>query len=697
MITYKGYALKAPFTKVYWKRKNKQQICKQYISLDTETSHNHDEDNPACWLYQWSFAFNHALYYGRTPEQLIDHLKRIVKEYDLNDERRMIVFVHNLPYDFSYLSLFLYDAFGDPLKLLAHDTHKPFFIRYACGLDFRCTYKLSNDSLARWGKKLGVKHPKLEGAIDYNVIRYQDSPLYRDDWRYQWSDCITLDECIAAQMELYNDDIASLPYTSTGYPRRELFRAYNGCGRHNKKNKERQRFKDTRLDVDTYLACFEEFAGGITHGNRYYKGITQRGNIRHRDFVSMYPTEQHKLFPMSKFIKLTNEVKFRDLEQYSKQYAILCKVCFEDMRIKSKKITLPYLQTAHVMRHHTSGIRILDDNGRVIQFKGQSTMWLDYNELKLILKQYDYTYMLILESYCSEWGYLPKWLTSAIDQRFKGKSDKKKILQDAVIAGQDRPTILKLELDLMKDKNMLNGIYGVSATNPIRETFELHGNTWERKKPDITEIGEKLDKYYKSYKNFMRYQWGIYTTIIARLQLMEVYDIIGADNFIYADTDSMFYFSTPEIEAKLDAYNEKLRQRAMQSGAYITTDTGKIINYDAFLDEGEEIVEFRFLHSKCYAYVTSDSKLHCTIAGVKAYDRQTNTFREDELGSIDNLTDKFVFHKCGGTSATYISLDEVNDYEKNSTCGGCIISRVTKTLKSEEWSETEKAFMIHNI
>ena len=108
---YKGYSINAPFYKVYWKKKNKREICKNFICLDTETSHNHNEEFPECWIYQWSFTFNHSIYYGRRPSELIDKLKDIIQFYSLNINRKLLVFVHNLPYDFSYLclhSLFLF-------------------------------------------------------------------------------------------------------------------------------------------------------------------------------------------------------------------------------------------------------------------------------------------------------------------------------------------------------------------------------------------------------------------------------------------------------------------------------------------------------------------------------------------------------------------------------------------------------------
>lgn len=706
MYKYKGYDFNTSWKKVYWKKKSKKYICKQYVCLDTETSWNHDELEPVCWIYQWAFTFCNSIRYGRTPEELIEVLKDMVDFYKLGEDRTIYIYIHNLPYDFSYLCLYLHDAFGDPDNLLASDNHKPFLIHYECGLEFRCSYKLSNDSLERWGHKLGIKHPKMVGAIDYQAIHHQWSKLTRDDWRYMWTDCIAMDESIKRQLLLYNDTIDTVPITSTGYPRREIFREYNSYNdkKHRKKNKERIKFKDTALDVESYLACYNNFSGGITHGNRFYRGITLKAkdgkSIRHRDFRSHYPTQQHKDMPMSKLVHFTDRVKFEDLAKYADTHWILCRVVLEDVRLRSKKITLPYLQTAHVLYHHTQGMRVLDDNGRICAFKGQSELWLEYNELKLVLEQYKYAYILIKETYAAMKGPLPAWMIDTLDARFKGKSDKSKAVKLAKDADAPPEDILQLELDLMKDKNGLNGIYGVSATNPVRVTVTLEGDTWKTIKPSEDDIEKKLEGYYKSYKHCMRYQWGVATTILARLQLLEVYKIIGAENFIYCDTDSMFYYSTPEIEKRLDEYNEACRVWAMERGAYITMEDGTVVNYNAFTDEGEDITQFRFLHSKCYAYTYIHEKkevLKCVIAGVPAYDKESHTFRESELGSIDELKKGKVFTKCGGTKSMYLEAGQIyTTAAGDSTGGGCIITKTTKTLNDENWAEVEHAYLVRN-
>jgi len=689
-MTYKGYIFNKVYEDIPTLKNGKKVYLEKYICLDTETSHNHEEDaeKQKCWIYQWAFTFNGGIYYGRTPIQLCEKLKEISEHYQLSEQKRIKIYVHNLPYDFSYLVMFLYQYFGDPVSVLAYANHKVFDIAYKNGIEFMCTYKLSNDSLDRWSKKLNTQHCKLVGSIDYDKIRYQTTALNKRDWKYMFYDIIVLDECVEKQYELYNDNVASCPLTSTGYTRRELLRAYKGEGHHGYITKDQRDFKKTRLYYDTYIPYREEFSGGISQGNRNLKGQVVEADIRHKDFRSHYVSQKVNGFPMGRPVHYTRHTTIEFLRTKSDKYAIMCEIVMQDVRLKSKHITLPYLQTSHVLRHRTKNFDYVDDNGRIVAFKGQCRIYLDLNEFLFVLKQYDMKYV-IKNTWASRLGPLPAFMQDTIDKHFKGKSDYKTMEKRLKKQGASRDLIMEAHINLMKSKNIVNGIYGVAATDPVRQEIELKENVWSTKPLTEELINEQLDNYYKSFNKCMRFVWGCYFTIYARLELMEFIELIGYDNFLYADTDSAFYISTPEIEERIEKRNKELYDQAIADGQYITTDDGKIITYNAFCDEDEDIIQFKFLHSKCYAYVTADGKLHSTIAGVQK--RNGKTYEEDELGCIDNLKEGFTFVKCGGTKAVYVGHD-IDMYDGNITCGGCIITRTTKTLNETDFIEREEFY-----
>ena len=686
---YQGYEVNKEIRRKAYIRKGKSAFFNtSYICADTETSWNHDLLNPICWVYQWSFTFDKGLYYGRTPVEFVNKIAEICEIQKTDSKHKLICFFHNLPYDFSYLVLFLKEKFGDPIKILAHAPRKPFAVEYENGLVLRCSYKLSNDSLDRWSKKLDTKHKKLVGMIDYEKIRTQTAPLYKKDWGYMFRDVIVLDECIQKQLDLYSDTIVTMPLTSTGYIRRVLKKKFDEHEK-GKENKNRHLFKESALNPVTYNAHNMEFAGGISQGNINMRCKKQVGRIRHRDFDSHYPSRLRvKRYSRDKYALFTETTTIEDLQPYKEEYSILCEVYLQDLYLKSNEITLPYLQKYHVLRYISEGFRYLNNNGRMVAFQGISKVYLYIEEVELVRRQYNGK-ILINKTYASVKDFLPKWFTDVIDSSYIGKNSLKEEIEYLESENVNRDIIFNKKTDLMKKKNLLNGMYGVAATNPVRVEYVLSGNKWKTEKTNVEDIESKLKKFYNSRNSFMRFQWGTECTKNARLELMEFVECIGYENFIYSDTDSIFYYSTDEIEQRIETLNENKKQKALQNGAFVTLPNGKIKNYDRFALENEEIKEFKFLHSKCYAYVTEDDKLHCTIAGVVA--KCGKTYREDELKTIDNLKYNYVFRKCGGTKAKYLDSD-IMEYENNITCGGCIITKTTKTLKEDDYTEREEIF-----
>ena len=80
-------------------------------------------------------------------------------------------------------------------------------------------------SLDLWGYKLGITNKKKKGLIDYDVVRYPDTKLDSNDKEYFKFDLLSLYECLTKQMELYEDTLATIPLTSTGYERRKCRKA----------------------------------------------------------------------------------------------------------------------------------------------------------------------------------------------------------------------------------------------------------------------------------------------------------------------------------------------------------------------------------------------------------------------------------------------------------------------------------------
>ena len=210
----------------------------------------------------------------------------------------------------------------------------------------------------------------------------------------------------------------------------------------------------------------------------------------------------------------------------------------------------------------------------------------------------------------------------------------------------------------------------------------------------IEDQTKRLKKYYKNFNNFMCYQYSCYTTAWARNALYRMIECVGYENFLYCDTDSVFYIETPENAFRMEEYRKQCIDAAIKAGAYVD---------DKYLGEPTDeppLRAFRALHSKCYAMEEWDKKkgdydLKVVIAGIpkksiKWIDGQpVEKTNAEELGHIDNLKDGFTFSHCGGTRCIYIEdtprLQDINGH-MTELASGAIIDNIEKKISDNMWT-----------
>lgn len=655
-------------------------VCVDYICLDTETSKTDEDEDEIGWLYQWCFNYpdkdgGKYYVYGRRPSELAECLERIININGLDDNNKLIIYAHNMSYDFAYIKEHIMEKLGDRGNILATAPHRLISWK-VCGLEFRDSLKIAMRGLDKWGRDLNIRHKKLVGEIDYDVVRYQDSQLCKSDWRYMIRDVRALDECVESQLKLHDDTTKSIPLTNTGYVRRLTRKEF----RKNKSN--RTYFNAKRLNVTRYKYMRNEFAGGITHGNRFYadmtididkirdflekKGIKREDIwIAHGDFCSHYPSQQiTKTCPGAKFVlwydhkadEARHMLSVDDLLGLDKSF--LCRMQISDLHIRDG-VTLPYAQEVKFRAGRIGRLDLICDNGRILHMlEGASDIIVNEHDIKWLVKQYKFKYK-ILKVFTSEKKPYPEYIRRTVMKLFYDKTYyKKKLGEIKKKFGEDTPEYRAAKIPLDIAKGMLNSIYGMTATDPVRVSFtEDEDGEWHKEELDQQIIRAKLDKFFLSKNSFMNYELGLWTTSLARDELLEFVELIGYENFIYADTDSIFYISTPEIRRRIAEKNEEFRKEADEKGYYVEVDNERTYLHQ-FEDEGEKIIKFRFLHAKCYAYITEEEKegerteqLHCTVAGVKSKGKKISRVRE--LGDIENLISGFKFTDCGGTITKY--------------------------------------------
>lgn len=599
----------------------------------------------------WSGQFYDGTTYTQTR-----NLKDTIKQLELiADENRgkpykVAIFVHNLSYEFQFIKDFF--KFTNILatgtrKIIAAETDQ---------LVFRCSYRLSNQSLEKFLKNENVPEEYLKSTMDYLVDRYPWTELTEDEKKYCANDVIGLHIAVQNRInQCHNKDINNLPLTSTGYVRKDCRKAFN------ERKGNRYRFYKERLDKDTFLMCHKAFRGGNTHANRYYANHTQY-HVGQQDETSAYPAIL-MMEPMPTIflnMKIFKRKEFDFFLNNEEKWAMLIEVTWKNIRLKEpEKVPVPYISTSKCENLHFSGeIHALEvDNGRILSaaFLTTTITEIDYNIIK---QQYIWDEEHITRVKVAKKRMIPEEIREQIMKYYFNKTTLK---QDPESPDYDP----EVAYNYARSKELLNGIYGMHVSNPCKSDFTFDPITHEVKE-SMRDEQELLDEYYKSFSNFLSYQVGVWTTAYARKYLQEGIDILynedtGKSDLIYCDTDSLKYLHPERYEEAINAINQRRITKAEKANAYVDYE-GTRYYLGVFTDE--HVTEcFKTFGAKKYIY-GSPEHFKITISGVskqKGMDCIKESIKKGRMASPFDLKKGYVFHAIKSTSC-YMDHTELHEY-----------------------------------
>lgn len=644
----------------------------KYMCLDTETSHT---NNLTGWVYQWAIKFGGLYVYGRRPSELIEFMQKCAEYYGLSDDKKILIYIHNAAYDMQYLKLFIreYDKSADFLAVDSHAIIQCDII----GFRILCSYKLTNMSLAALSDNYANTYCKAVGEIDYNIVRYQDTPLTDSDWFYMFSDVAAQDDGIKGYLKMQGYKYAcNAPITSTGFVRANCRKAAK------QDDNWRGEFAASRLDLEQYNLCRQCFMGGVCIASFTYAGKTIRTDkLRHKDFTSRYPaTQELEYMPVGAPSWYGNIETMQELENLCNEYCCVFVLTLDNVHIK-KGVTAPCIPSSKCI-HKENELKL---NGKIVYADTLTIVVCELDWL-WIKRQYDFDAIAVDKMLIFERGEMPDWLKCEVFEYFKNKCTLKGV-NDLLYA---------------KSKNMLNSVYGMTATAIIRDEYRMDGNfILTKQNKDENDNENALNRYYRSYNNFMPYQYAIWTTAHSRAALYTMItmtgDIEDSDdledktdvykNFLYCDTDSVFYIETEFNKERMEKYAADCRQKAINAGAYVDN------KYLGEPTDEPPLNAFRAIHSKCYAMEerskNGDYELNVVIAGIpkkatKWIDgKPVLKTNAQELGNIDNLKDGFIFEHCGGTRCVYnerpIETIDINGH-MTEIASSAVIENISKEI-----------------
>lgn len=567
------------------KERNKEQIIYYNIpaSFDIEVTSWVENGEKKATMYIWMFDLDGIIVYGRTWEEYINWLNRIIKLK--KPEVHIVIYVHNLSYEFQFICrMFEWET------VFASKERRPIYARNE-HFEYRCSYYLSGYSLATVARNLNThKIEKLMGNLDYSIKRNSKTKLSEEEIAYCEHDVLILQYYIEEQIEQCGN-IAKIPLTQTGFVRQDV--------------KHRANAKDTRkkryelisrcvLEPDVYNMAKAAYRGGFTHACAYKVNeiIENVGSI---DFASSYPAVMFtETFPMSAAIL----VDPKDYENSLKKYHCIFTIEIEHL------YSVEY--TDHILSHskckEVTGFQL--DNGRIVSAEHLITTVTEI-EYDNLCKFYTWKSCTIIKMYAFAKGFLPKYMLEAISEYFRNKT---------MLKG-----IEGVEAEYMHAKQLLNSTYGMSVTDICRDTITFDGWDWVK---EPVNVEETLNNYNKNPGRFLYYLWGIYVTAYATRNLMNGILEFGRD-YIYSDTDSIKATNMDNHSEYIQTYNQniinKVRKACIRNGwpeNYMEPRDAKgKTRYLGIWEREDGYEKFKTLGAKRYAYI-QNGKFGITIAGV---------------------------------------------------------------------------------
>lgn len=520
------------------------------------------------YMYIWQMSINNNVVRGRTYEECIELFDTIKEIMQPKDNHRLLVFIHNMSYEFSFFRGWwdLSDASQNFLK----DERTPLKLTHNSFIEFRDSMALcGGDSLKGLAKNY-CNTQKCVGDLDYSIPRNRYTELTEEENGYVDNDVLILSEFSEYVFTHIMNKYTKLPLTQTGLLTNECKYMLN----------ETYKYTDAfhRYNVECMPSNHEQY---IVESNYLYRGGYTHSNINYIeedlydlmgvDITSSYPyCMVQKIYPKmwEKVGKVTTERVNQDIQnglvsifiasfRHIKTKGLHC------IESKSKCLELsPYASIDNGRVYEAHEYNYEEGNtqpGMVVYLT--SFDWQNYQHYY----EFDEKDVKITAYQFSETRYMYKHIVKPMLKYY---------LQKATLKAQGEPYAIP--------KARVNSFYGlnVKRLNAEATKYDNNGFSTDEAKPYEEQIKASITNFYH----------GCLISAYARYRLLtlcwEVYEKFGIKG-IYADTDSWkFLHPTDELIEWLEERNKKIREDNKKNIEYFT-------EYDeAYADLGEWDIEF---------------------------------------------------------------------------------------------------------
>lgn len=629
-------------------------------SFDIETTSTYTKDGKKfSFMYLWGFGLGENgdyLFYGRTWEEFNDLLNYVANELNISINRRLVIYVHNLGYEFQFMrKLFKWES------VFSVDDRKPIKAVTVDGFEFRDSYILSGYNLETLAKNLvNHKNKKMIGNLDYSLVRHSKTLITDEELEYMENDVTIILNYINEQLEQYGN-ITKIPLTNTGRVREFVkHKCYCSKGKSkyksskSKRNNYRFIIENLTLEPDEYLKLKKTFMGGFTHSNplRTDKVIKDVNSI---DFTSSYPSVMiAEKFPMGKGFSPTKE----EILKNGYDYYIDNFCCVINISVQNLKNVFIYDSYLSESKCKIEGKKLIN-NGRVFSADYLNTYMTDV-DYSIFKRCYEWDRIQIHDLICYPKGYLPKPIIESILELYQDKTTLKGV------KGK--------EVEYLLSKGMLNSIYGMTVTDIVKDEIIYENDEWGL---ENVKLDDEIKKYNEKKSRFLYYPWGVWVTAYARRNLW--LGILSFKNdYIYSDTDSIKFLNYEKHKTFIDGYNKMVIAKQIKTLEYYDLDPS-LLSPKTVKGESKPLgvwdfegyyTRFKTLGAKRYLF-EEDGQLYLTVAGLSkmnGINYMIEKCNNDFSKVFDMFTDDLYIPKenTGKNTHTYIDCEiteEIEDYK----------------------------------
>lgn len=575
-----------------------------------------DEDKDEClkigFMYIWMFGINDTVFYGRTWEELKIFFRKLNK-------RKKNIFVHNLSYEFQFLSgnFKLNNVFARKERKVIKCEIEEY------NIIFRCTYFMTNVALSKLTDVYNLPVRKKDGDLDYTLVRNSNTPLSTKELAYCEYDCLVIYYYIKQELSFYKK-FDKIPNTLTGRVRKEL--QAKVLKDYNYRSKVQ---KSINTDPHIYNLLVDCFAGGYTHANWLYVDEIIK-NVVSWDFTSSYPFVMLvEKYPSSQFkkcdVRNIENILFNDFAYIINIEFINIKSNFFNNIISKSKAY--YIENG------------IYDNGKIVSATLLKIVITEI-DLKIIREFYSFDDYNITEIYYANKSYLPLKLIDFILDKYNNKTEYKNVV--------GKEYLYSIE------KSKFNSLYGMCVTNTIKDECIFKDDEWTLSVLSNFDIIDKLNNDYK--KGFLSFAYGVWVTSYARYNLLSNVELLD-EYVVYCDTDSIKLVDGYDINVIYN-YNKSVDDKISKVANFYDIDINRFSPIDCdgiphkigLFDKDGEYLYFKTLGAKKYSYVDKAKKeLHITVAGVPkegvvALKNDINNFNDNLFFNASDTGKKQIFY-----------------------------------------------------